>query len=222
MNNIDSLYEDKIINDTVTVDKVLCIFEGKDELTFTKRVYELYNHPIACRDFLDKKIELSWGKEPIFLHNIDKCNFQGGSLIGCPVPMPVLESLNFNDLEIYKAILVIFDNDCDTNKFVENKANTILEKYNAYISISDICFEKIAMEFIKSKTSDVYIDENYTIIDNSKCKWYKDNYGNIPKTEYFRRVQSLQKVVTMLRLEDIENQNLSLAECIEFIKNNIG
>lgn len=222
MNDIDSLYEDKTINDVVHIDKVLCIFEGKDELTFTKKIYELFNQPIACRAFLDKRIELSWGKDPIFWKNIDKCNFQGGNLTGCPVPMPVLESLNASDLEIYKAILVVFDSDCDINQFVENTAKAILVDCNYYIFVSDICFEKTAMEFIKNETTDGYINTNYTVIDDSKCKWYKDNYGNIPKVEYFRRVQSLEKVIKILRLEDIENLNLSLNDCIKFIKNNIG
>jgi len=220
MNDIDLLYEDKIINDIVHVDKVLCIFEGKDELTFTKKIYELFNQPIECRDFLDKKIELSWGKEPIFWNNIDKCNFQGGNL-GCPVPMPVLESLNSSDLEIYKAILVIFDGDCDTDQFVKKEANSNLEEYNSYIFVSDICFEKTMIEFIRKEETDEYISKWCTIINGSQCKWYKDNYGKIPKSEYFRRVQSLERVINILRLEDIEKQNLSLTDCIKFIKNNI-
>ena len=222
MNDIESLYDDKLAHELdESKNKVLCIVEGKDELSFIRKVYELYNGSINCQEFVIEKIELSWGKEPIFWRNIEKCNFQGGNLLGCPVPMPVLESLDAHDLEMYKAIIVMFDNDCDTNKFVENNSNSMLLSYKHYIFIADICFEKVAMEFVQNNATHEYILTNYEEIDGSLCKWYKNSYGVIPKAEYFRRVQSLEKVISILRLEDIEKEELSVSKYIEFMKNTI-
>jgi len=222
MNDIESLYDDKLVHDLdVSNNKVLCIVEGKDELSFIKKVYELYNNVISCQDFLDIKIELSWGKEPIVWRNKEKCNFQGGGLKGCPTPGAVLEALYANDLEMYKAILVVFDSDCDKNSFVKNQSKLLLEEYTSFIFSSLICFERVAMELIGTNTTDEYIMKNYKIIDYSLCKWYKDNYRNIPKSEHYRRVQTLERVIALLRLDDIEKEELSISKCIEFMKNNI-
>ena len=221
MDDLDLLYEDKTLHDLIQSDKVLCIFEGKDELSFVKKVHELFSQPITCEDFISNKIELSWGKEPIFWKNINSCNFQGGSLSGCPVPMPVLESLNANDLESYKAILVMFDGDCDELNYVESHTHSLLQTYNSFVFVSDVCFEKVAIELIENDETTVYIDEHYIVIDESQCKWYKNNYGNIPKSSYFRRVQSLEKAIKILRQEDIEKNNLSLNNCVDFIKESI-
>ena len=222
MEDIESLYSDKLAHELdVLKDKVLCIVEGKDELSFVKKVYELNHTSINCEAFLTDKIELSWGKEPIFWRNIKKCNFQGGNLSECPVPMPVLESLNAHDLETYEAIFVMFDGDCDTNNFLKSNSETLLSAYNHYIFISDICFEKVAMEFVQNSETKEYISQNYKIIEDSLCKWYKNSYGAIPKSNYFRRVQSLERVIDILRLEDIEKEELLLNRAILFLKSNI-
>ena len=222
MNDIESLYDDKLVHNLdVSNSKVLCIVEGKDELSFIKKIYELYNNTINCQDFLDTKIELSWGKEPIIWRNKEKCNFQGGNLKGCPTPWAVLEALYANDLEMYKAILVIFDSDCDKDNFIKKQSQRLLNEYTSFVFSSLICFERVAMEIIGTNTTNEYIMKYYKIIDYSLCKWYKDNYKNIPKLEYFRRVQTLEKVIDLLRLDDIEKAELSLNKCIEFMKNNI-
>ena len=61
--NLDSFYSDKIeMKITIPLDKILCILEGGDELSFIKKVYEVYNQTIECQDFVNNKIKLSYGK----------------------------------------------------------------------------------------------------------------------------------------------------------------
>ena len=224
MNEIESLYEDK---QEVSIDKMLCILEGQDELNFVKKVYELYNQEINCQKFIDNKIELSWGKESIVWRNIEKCKFQGGNIIGCPVPYPVLESLYNNDnLENYKAVLIMFDKDCDRNNKVENSSKEILKNLNNYIFTSNPCFEKVTIDFISTNEIRSYIDNNYQIIDYSKCRWYKNHFANLPKSNLpqhkriFRRVNSLESLINHLKIEDIEDESVELKNCIFFIKSN--
>jgi len=59
-NNLDSFFTDKFEHESsIKSDKILCILEGGDELSFVKRVYEVFNQSINCKDFLDIKIKLS-------------------------------------------------------------------------------------------------------------------------------------------------------------------
>jgi len=219
MNEIDALYSD--IEEMISPAKILCIFEGKDELNFVKKVYELYHSDILCEDFLEDKVELAWGKDPILWHNREECNFRGGNLAGCPVPQPVIESFEQHDLEDYKGILVMFDSDCDTNNEVKILSNDILNSYNYCLFISSVCFEREAITLLGDDNTENYILKNYKILGNSLCKWYKSNYANLPKKDYFRRVRSLEKLIERLRLEDIKNESLVIHRLIDFVHRNI-
>lgn len=225
MSLLNTIYSDKI--ELSKIDKVLCILEGKSELNFIKKVYELNNSLISCDDFTDTKIKLSWGKAPIEWNNKEECNFQGGNITGCKVPEPVIESLNNENISMYKAILVIFDRDCDTNDLVSIESNELLETYNNFIFVSNPCFEKVGIDFIKTNEIEKYIIDNYSILDNSQCKWYKNNFNNLPKStlpeekKIFKRVQSLDKLIEYLSLEDIKDETVELKDCILFIKSNL-
>ena len=50
MSLLDTLYSDK--TELSQIDKVLCILEGKSELNFIKKVYELNKSLISCNDFM--------------------------------------------------------------------------------------------------------------------------------------------------------------------------
>ncbi len=218
MNEIEALYSD--IEEDIGPLKILCIIEGKDELNFVKKVYELYNSNILCETFLEEKIELSWGKAPIFWRNIRKCSFQGGTLAGCLVPQPILESFEQHDLEDYKGIIVIFDEDCDINNEIQTISTSILNSYNHCLFVSKICFEKESTTLLQNDDTENYITQNYQILNDSLCKWYKSNFTNLPKKNYFKRVQSLEKLIEMLRLEDIENESLEIYRLIDFVHRN--
>ena len=126
-NNLDSFYANKFENQSIIKsDKILCILEGGDELSFIKRVYEVFNEAIDCHDFVNNKIKLSYGRGIIEWQgntlelrnkNRQKCNFQGGDLYlnndKVKAPLPILASLYNEDLDIYKAIIVMFDKDRD-------------------------------------------------------------------------------------------------------------
>jgi len=234
MNEIESLFSDK--QDLIEIDKIFCILEGQDELSFVKKVYELNYQEINCQEFISNKIELSWGKKAISWNNLEECKFQGGHMTGCPVPYPVLESLHNSDIEDYKAILIMFDKDRDTTNEVENQSKDILESFNNYIFISNPCFEKVAIDFIKTEEIKQYIKDNYKIqyfyndsgevVKYSKCDWYKNNLAKLPKStlpqekKIFKRAHKLDKLIGYLRLEDIEDESIELKDCISFIKSN--
>jgi len=225
MNLLDTFYSDK--TEVSKIDKVLCILEGKSELSFIKKVYELNNSLISCEDFTDSKIKLSWGKTSIEWNKKENCNFKGGNITGCKVPEPVIESLNNENISMYKAILVIFDKDCDTDDLVSIESSELLEAYNNLIFVSEPCFEKVGIDFIKTDEIKKYIDDNYSVIEDSQCKWYKDNFAKLPKAtlpkekKLFKRAQSLDKLIEFLSIEDIKDETVELKECILFIKSNI-
>ncbi len=225
MGILNNYYNDKI--PFKKIDKIFCILEGKDELSFIKKVYELDNNLISCENFIKNKIRLSWGRTPIQWRDKDKCNFQGGNIKNCKVPQPVIESLKNKYIFNYKAILIMFDKDCDRDNLVSIKSKQILKNYgNKFIFISNPCFEKVGIDFILTNEIKEYIDNNYQITDDSKCRWYKNNFANLPKStlppqkKRFKRVQSLEKLINYLKIEDIEDESIELKNCISFIKSN--
>jgi hypothetical protein len=220
----DEYYSDKKDENRLEgIDKILCILEGKDELIFLKKIYECYNSNIQCFEFMNDKVKVSWGKEPIYPD--ENCNFQGGNRPGCPVPRPAIESLKFEEdsLALYKGIIIMFDKDCDVDDEVEEKIMKIIKENNlnetSVICLSNPCLEKEAIVFFQTTETLSFISSYYREIDGSKCKWYKQNYAHLPKKDRFRSVQSLESLFNKLDKEACESVTGKLKEVIEFVKN---
>ncbi|MEA3315993.1 MAG: hypothetical protein U9Q30_09075 [Campylobacterota bacterium] len=222
--NIEDIFNDK--KNTFTINKVLCIVEGKDELTMLKTIYETWNDTnIDCSKFCNDIIELSYGKSNIRWINESKCNFQGGDIDGCKVPNTILEALYKEDLDLYYAIIVMFDSDCDVGDIVKNNSTKILSKYNSKIIISNPCFEKHLISIIKKPIdTDEYINSNYEIINDSKCKWFKSNFSKVPRLNKFKKVLTTEKLFTKINKDDLTNTNIDeeLKELIDFAKSSLG
>ncbi len=232
-NNLDSFFEDKN-KTTLQLDKILCIIEGGDELSFIKKVYEIYNDPIECQDFISTKIKLSYGKSiiewqgnrpEIRAKNRDVCNFQGGDNQDGKVPLPILASLNKEDLELYPAIIVMFDKDRDLDNKVEIKSKEILKEYsNKILFLSRPCFEKETMTFFMNEEIDIFISDNYVIMENSRCRWFKQNYSQCILFNPIKNARKLSTVIKKLEKKHLEDENIDefMLELINFIKINIG
>lgn len=219
-NNLDSFYTHKFENQTIIQSsKILCILEGGDELSFIKRVYEVFNQIIACQEFVNKKIKLSYGKSIIEwqgntleLREVSKkkCNFQGGDTQEGKVPLPILASLNNEDLEIYKAIIVMFDKDRDSNNEVELQANEILNTYPIQILfLSNPCFEKETITFFDNENIQKHIKDKYEIINDSKCQWYKSNYGELLKLNPIKNKKKLATIIPILEKSYFEEESIN-------------
>ena len=234
-NSLDNFFADKIEHEIATIppiNKVLCILEGGDELSFIKKVYEVYNDDIECQDFVNNKIKLSYGKGLVEWQGNDSqsqeknskvCNFKGGHNEDGYAPLPILASLNNEDLDIYTAIIVMFDKDRDFNNIVELKSKEILEEYSKKILfISNPCFEKETITFFDNEKVKEFIEENYETINKPKCQWYKQNYGRILKLNPIKRSQNLSQLINILEKIHLENPQIDedMSKLINFIKIN--
>ena len=231
-NNLDSFFPNRFDSPPQTkIDKILCIVEGGDELSFIKRVYEVYNNSIECQDFVNHKIKLSYGRGIIEWQgnkieekdrNKKNCNFQGGDYQE-KAPLPILTSLNNEDLELYKAIVVMFDKDRDANDFVEIKSLEIVQEYSdKIIFLSNPCFEKESITFFQNEAVEKFIQENYSIIANSKCRWYKKNYGKCLQFNPIRNKKTLSTIIPLLNKSHFENESINeeMKELINFLRVN--
>jgi len=232
--NLDSFYSNKFRQSSTTqLETVLCIVEGGDELSFIKKIYEIHNSSITCSKFLHNKIKLSYGRgligwqgnTPTQKHtNKQKCNFQGGDLSNKKAPYPILESLNNEDLSLYKAIIVIYDKDRDINNIVRMKSKQILENHSQYILyISAPCFERESITFFNNIDIDKYIIKNYKIIEGSQCKWYKQNYQNLLRLNPIGNCRKLSTLIPLLTHQQILSPtiNSKIKNLISFIHTNI-
>lgn len=200
------------------IDKVLCIIEGQSELLFIKKVYELEKSlKIDCLPFLTTVIEMSWGKAPIHWHDKANCKFQGGNVQGALTPQPVLESLYNENIDYYKAVLVMFDADADQENQVYQAATQKLKSKSAYILYANPCFEKEMLCLTFNQDSQAYIEQNYQIVKNSKCRWYKQNWQHIPKETRFHKSKSSDTLFPLLTLEDLEGKNSKIDGLVDFI-----
>jgi len=231
-NNLDSFFPNRFDNPSQPrIDKILCIVEGGDELSFIKRIYEVYNDSIECQEFLRNKIKLSYGRGIIEWQgqttgekkkSRKNCNFQGGNNQE-EAPKPILASLNNEDLELYKAIVVMFDKDRDTNDFVEITSLEILQEYsNKIIFLSNPCFEKESITFFNNENIEKFIQDNYTIIANSKCRWYKKNYGKCLQFNPIRNKKTLSTIIPLLDKVHFESESIDeeMKELINFLRVN--
>lgn len=214
-------FSDKVEqNQNYKKDKILCIVEGKDELNLVKKIYQICeNIEISCQDFLNNKIELSWGKSEVFWNDIEKCNFQGGHITGCSTPYPVLESLKNKNIDVYKSILIVFDGDCDVGESVYNSAKALTEVYKKFILRCEPCLEKEMVLFLANEQTSSYIEMNYQLLEDSKCKWYKNNIVAIPKKDKFRRIQSLEKAIFYLEEADFSDSSDKINLLKSFLQN---
>jgi len=231
-NNLDSFFADKFEHkSSIKSDKILCILEGGDELSFVKRVYEVYNDSIECQDFVAHKIKLSYGRGIIEWQgntvelrekNKEKCNFQGGDTKE-KAPLPILTSLKNEDLEIYKAIIVMFDKDRDINNKVEKESIEILERYsNKILFLSNPCFEKESITFFENRDILNFINNEYSIIDGSKCRWYKSNYGKLLQFNPIGNKKKLSTIIPLLTQHhfELDSINRKMKNLISFICRN--
>lgn len=212
-------YKDKIAPPKATViDKVLCIIEGQSELLFIKKLHELnHSRAVNCLDFLTKTIELSWGKDPVMWKDKKNCKFQGGNVKGSLTPFPVLESLKKENIGHYQAVLVMFDADLDTNSTVYFEAEKLLKSKNALIFYAEPCFEKETLALTFNQDSQDYIDKSYQIIKNSKCRWYKKNWQNIPKEPRFKLSRSSESLLPLLKQTDLKGKNPKVDSLVSFV-----
>ena len=232
-NNLDSFFADKFEHEsTFKSDKILCILEGGDELSFVKRVYEVYNGSIECQNFVVHKIKLSYGQGIVEWQgntvelrkkSKEKCNFQGGDTKE-KAPLPILASLNNEDLEIYKAIIVMFDKDRDIDDRVEKESIEILKKYsNQILFLSNPCFEKESITFFKNRDILEFIHDNYSTIDGSTCRWYKSNYGKLLQFNPIGNKKKLSTVIPILEKKHFESEEIdvNMQKLIDFIRTNL-
>ena len=238
-NNLDSFYANKFENQgTIKSDKVLCIVEGGDELSFIKRVYEVFNESIDCQEFVNGKIKLSYGRSivewqgnTVALKNKsrEKCNFQGGDLYSendkTKAPLPILASLNNEDLDIYKAIIVMFDKDRDEDDLVELKSKDILKECSVQILfLSNPCFEKETIAFFENEDIQNFIVENYEVINGSKCQWYKSNYGKLLQFNPIGNKKKLSTIIPLLNRNHFESEllDVNMQKLITFIRTSLS
>lgn len=237
--SLDSFFADKVENEIIEIppiNKVLCILEGGDELSFIKKIYEIYNEPIECQDFVNSKIKLSYGMNLIEWQgntqelkdkSKEKCNFQGGDLYSgddrVKAPLPILESLINEDIELYKAVIVMFDKDRDVDNIVEIKSRERLEDaFKNILFLSRPCFEKESMTFFMNEKIKEYISVNYSILEGSACLWYKQNYNKCLAFNRVRNAQKLSEVIYYLEKSYLENPKIDseMFKLINFIKIN--
>ena len=231
-NNLDSFYHNH--QESTPTKNVLCIVEGRAELSFIKKVYEVYNNPMECQDFVRDNIKLSYGMRSIEwqgntselrVKSRETCNFQGGDLYRdenkIKAPLPILESLYNEDLEVYTSIIVMFDKDRDADNFVENKAREILEEHsNKILFLSRPCFEKESMTFFMNEEVREFIEKNYETLNKPKCQWYKQNYSKCIVLNPISNAKKLDTLINKLDKIHLENANINLdmTKLIEFIK----
>lgn len=212
------------------INKVLCVIEGKSELYFLKTMDNLIlqrQEKISCVEYTTEKVQVAWGKDE--LNITDECDFRGGSLPQSKVPYPALEAIyKYTKIKEYKAIIVMFDKDEDADN-VEQKIKDILEQNtndNFLLIVSNPCFEAICYTLMYNKDTidhvEKYIDENYSEINSSKCKWYKQNKQKIlqlANKKGFAGIQKILKIFDKLVKDDIlKNDCLDtlLKQLIEF------
>lgn len=218
-----SFFKDKLEPPKIKpIDKVLCIIEGQSELLFIKKVYELEKSlKIDCLPFLTTVIEMSWGKAPIHWHDKANCKFQGGNVQGALTPQPVLESLYNENIDYYKAVLVMFDADADQENQVYQAAMQKLKSKSTYILYATPCFEKEMLSLTFNQDSQAYIEQNYQIVKNSKCRWYKQNWQHIPKQTRFHQSKSSDSLLAFLKPEDLQGKNSKIDGLVEFISDKL-
>jgi len=202
----------------INIKKIFCILEGKDELLFVKKLYELNFGTVECEVFTKDKIALQWGKEKTILSDNINCTFQGGNLTSCLTPIPVLEALTNSNFSIYDGLIMMYDKDCDEENYVKEQIETILrDKFDYIAYISNPCFEKEVLMIVKDNNTKQYIDTNYQIIDDSKCLWFKRNFAKIPKQKRYNFYQKCESTTSHLNISDIRN-NIFANYTMEYIE----
>jgi hypothetical protein len=151
--DLDSLKPNRPEVEKQSTKKILCIIEGKLELKYINKIFQLNGYSKSCYALSEELIKVAWGTPLSKEQNIvnKKCNFQGGSRKDAKVPYPAIQAFELfaRDLSIFDSIFIFFDGDKDSNREVEsyfiNKCQT-LEIENVLI-VSQPCFESTLIDF---------------------------------------------------------------------------
>lgn len=158
--------------------KILCILEGKEELKYIYNIFKLNGYNGSCDLLAQSKIKVSWGKYETVVTN---CNFKGGGCCkGVPVPVPAMESLEFekNNLCSYDNIFVMFDSDKDSKNKVKNYFNTQKKDINNLVLLaSDPCFESTLIDYCYCGKCREKI--NKTKEEKYPCGKYKKSFSSL-------------------------------------------
>lgn len=221
-----------------SLNKILCIVEGKEELKYIVRVFELSNYINKsiwsnCQDITTNYIKVTWGETlppNINLVIDDKCTFPGGgSVKGVPVPKPAMKSFELyrDSLELFSAVIVMFDKDKDKDDEVLTYFNDNLKKIsNKYcLIVSAPCFESKLIDFCKCGNCQ---NEVQSFQDGKyPCDKYKDNFSSLSCFKDFSNTSctnekvstnGLIKYLDADNLKHIDDQQSDLA-CITSIIN---
>ena len=172
-------FKPELSNESSSINKkILCILEGKEELKYIYNVFKLNGYDKLCDELAKEKIKVSWGRNRI---EVKRCNFQGGGCYGgCPVPVPALESYEFekDNLWLYDSIIVMFDTDKDKNHKVEDYfISKQTDQKDIILLASNPCFESSLIDYCKCGNCRTAIE---TIEDGKyPCDKYKNNFSSL-------------------------------------------
>ncbi|MEA2018963.1 MAG: hypothetical protein U9N59_11000 [Campylobacterota bacterium] len=189
--------------------KILCILEGKEELKYIYNTFKLYDYSNGCDTLAKELIKVSWGRDNQIVKN---CNFNGGGCYkGIPVPVPAIESYEFekDNFWLYDNIIVMFDSDKDDESKVEKYFNTQIED-KLFILASEPCFESTLIDYCKCGNCRDDIEK----LNEEKypCDKYKNNFSSL---HCFDGVGHL-----LVHLEDYTLQSVSKLKTINNIVKN--
>lgn len=223
MSYLSEFFADKELATEHASNRVLCVLEGNSELALVKKTYELVKGiVIEFEQFLHDVIHLSWGKMPVIWKNKQQGDFQGGRIGEAPMPYPVLESLHNSNIDMYAAVLVMFDADLDAAAEVMTEAHSFTQEYKSFIFYSEPCFEAEMVELTKNERTEAYVSDNYRVIGSSKCRWYKRSWSQIPKKEKFGGIQSVKNIIPILELDDFVDKSQKITGFKSFIGSNFS
>jgi len=166
--------------------KILCIIEGDLEFRYITKIFTLYGFDKGCYALSENLIKIAWGKNNTPNKNIvnKKCVFKGGgSSKGRKVPYPALDAFEMyeDDLSIFDAVIVFFDEDKDRliNHEVENYFKNVFKNFTLenVLVVSIPCFESTLIDYChcgKCRDDiDNIEDEQYP------CEKYKNNFSTL-------------------------------------------
>jgi len=167
--------------------RILCIIEGKFELKYIVKIFELNRYSGDCLQLTEDLIKVAWcDKLPKHINIVHKagvdCNFDGGgSCKGSPVPTPAIKAFEMysQDLSIFDSVFVFFDSDKDKDKEVESYFKSkfsSLEIPNCLL-VSNPCFESSLIDFCSCGNCRVQMNN----IDEERkpCDKYKNNFSKL-------------------------------------------
>jgi len=181
--------------------KILCIIEGKLELDYIMKIFQLFGYTKACYDLTEQFIKVAWGNHvPLTVNIVDKkCEFQGGSLKNNKTPQPAIQTFElFKDsLNLFDSIIVLFDGDEDKNNEVEKY---FIEQFKGelpiknYLLVSKPCFESTLIDFCRCNSCRKDIEN----MEDARrpCDKYKNKFSSLKCFSKFTNDEYKDKKVT--------------------------